>query len=153
MPDPSSPRHAFGSRSSSGPGETATSRRGLLAAIGVGGIGLLAGCVGGDVCETAIDSTWEVDPSDRIETAIVLEVGLRLYVRSISRRGGAPSLTIESPDGEVVRRAGPSDRLEAVYEADQEGPHAIELRNDSAVQGGVWETTIVRYDGWCRAVF
>lgn len=129
------------------------SRRRVVAAIGTGAATLLAGCLRAEICETVVEAVQQVDPGAELEESVALEPGIRIYVRSVRLNGGRPEVTIENPDGDVVRRVGPSDHLEAVYGADTGGVHTIVLRNASAVQTARWETTVVVYDGWCRTVF
>ncbi|MGM0605386.1 MAG: hypothetical protein ACQETB_06900 [Halobacteriota archaeon] len=133
------------------------SRRALLRTLGggaaIGAASSLSGCLDGDRCAVVYEGTDSVDAGGERSQLLTLSTETRIYVRSEHRRGARPSVRIDGPDDEPVFETAREQYVEAVYEATADGPHRVRLRNESAVETGVWATTIVVYDGWCPEVF
>ena len=129
------------------------SRRRLLHAAGVTGASSLAGCLGGDRCTVLYDRVDDVPENDARTELVPIESGDRLYIKTVTLRGANPTVTITAADETVLHTVGPDSYIETVYETAADGPLQIALTNADSIQNGVWQTTIVRYNGWCPEVY
>jgi len=129
------------------------SRRRLLHAAGSATLVSVAGCLSGDRCDVLYNRVDAVPETGNLTELVAMRQSDRIYIKSITQRGTSPKVTVTAPDETVLRQTGPEPYIELVYEAVSDTPVQITFENRDSLQTGVWQTTIIRYKGWCPEVY